>query len=87
MAKEKFRDYTAVQVLTWRYQSLLAGIAESVMCPALSHMARVYFHKGALSCIMSDLLAVKLSELRTDHLPLSNTEAWNAESFRFMPLL
>lgn len=37
---------------------MLAGIAESLMCPAVSHMARVYFHMGALSCIASDFLAV-----------------------------
>jgi len=66
---------------------MLASIAESVMCPAVSHMARVYFHIGALSCITFDFLAVKLSELKTGHSPLSNTEVWNAESFSFMSLI
>jgi len=59
---------------------MLASIAESVMCPAVSHMARVYFHTGALTCITSSFLAVKLSELKTDHSSLSNTEVWNAEA-------
>ena len=63
---------------------MLAGIAESVMFPAVSRMARVYFHIGALSCIASDFLADKLSELKTDHSPLCDTEVWNAESFSFM---
>jgi hypothetical protein len=66
---------------------MLAGIDESVMCPAVSHMTRVYFHIGALSCITSDFLAVKVSELTTDHSPLSNTEVWNAESFSFMSVI
>jgi hypothetical protein len=65
---------------------MLAGIAESVMCPAVSHMARVYFHIGTFSCIASNFLAVKSSELKTDHSPLSNTEVWNAESSSFMSL-
>jgi len=66
---------------------MLASIAESVMCPDVSHMASVYFHIGALSCITSDFLPVKLSELKTDHSPPSNTEVWNAESFSFMSLI
>jgi hypothetical protein len=45
-------DYTAVQILTWRHQSMLAGIAESVMCPAASHMASIYFH-----CLVSHLIS------------------------------
>jgi hypothetical protein len=66
---------------------MLAGRAESVICPAMSHMARVYFHIGALSCIASDFLAVKLSELKTDHSLLSYAEDWDAESFSFLSLI
>jgi hypothetical protein len=61
---------------------MLAGIAESVMCLAASHMARIYFHIGALSCITSYFLAVKLPELKTDH-PLL-TQVWNAQSFSLL---
>ena len=66
---------------------MLAGVAESVMCAAVSHMARVSFHIEALSCITSDFLAVKLSELKTDSSPLSDTKVWNAESFSLMSLI
>jgi len=85
--QKNFQECSAVRILTWRHQSMLAGIAESVIRPAVSHMARVYFHIGALSCITSIFWAVKLSELKTDHSPLLYTEVWNAESFSFLSLI
>jgi len=44
---------------------MLAGITESVICPAVSHMARVYFYIGALSCIASNFRAVIGTENRS----------------------
>jgi hypothetical protein len=87
VAKKNFQECSAVRILTRRHQSMLAGIAESVIRPAVSHMARVYFHIGALSCIASNFRAVKSSELKTDHSPLSYMEVWNAESFSFLSLI
>jgi hypothetical protein len=87
VAKEKFHKYTAVQMVNCGHQSMLADIAEAVKCPAVSHMARVHFHIGALSCIRSGFMELKLSEHETYHSLLSDTEVWSAQSFSFMSLI
>jgi hypothetical protein len=71
VAKEKFSNCTIIHVVNCAHKSMLAGIVEVVKCPAASHMARVHFHTGALSCIRSGFLELKLLEHETDHSPLT----------------